>query len=302
MLRGLKSAEVDADGPPFKEMRAKMERVTKLAKGSAALRALVTSAFVAGMFCASPAFCQDAAPIAQNPTAQSAAEAKPLPPGENGMPPGESQGVRADPLEPFNSAMFKFNLKLDDWVLHPVASGYAFITPEPVRKSVGHFFNNVDVIPRLANNLFQLKMAEAGVEVARFGINSTLGVAGFFDPADAWFGLKQHDNDFGLTLRYWGAPTGPYLMLPLLGPSTIGDTVGKVADGAMNPMSYLLPWYVSFPSQAGWRIGEAVNYRSLHLNQFEEADRYAIDLYGAVQDAYLQQRDNTVKKLHEEEW
>ena len=279
-----------------------MEGVVKLAKGPAVLRALAASAMAAALLCASPALSQDAAPIAQNPTAQSAAQAKPLPPGENGSMPGESQSVTPDPFAPFNDAMFKFNLKLDDWVLHPVASGYAFIAPEPVRKSVGHFFNNVDVIPRLANNLFQLKMAEAGVEVARFGINSTLGVAGFFDPADQWFGLKQHDNDFGLTLRYWGAPTGPYVMLPFFGPSTVGDTVGKVADGFMNPMSYLLPWYVSLPAETGWRVGEAVNYRSLHLNQFEEADRYAIDLYGAVQDAYLQQRNHQVKELHEEEW
>jgi phospholipid-binding lipoprotein MlaA len=295
-------AEVVADGPPFKEMKVKMERAAKPAQGPAMLRTLVASAIVAGLFSAAPAFSQDAAPISQNPTAQQAAQVKPLPPGDGGTPPGEGGGVRADPLEPFNSAMFTFNLKLDDWVLHPVASGYAFIAPEPVRKSVGNFFNNVDVIPRFANNLFQLKLAEAGVEVARFGINSTVGVAGFFDPAEAWFGLKQHDNDFGLTLRYWGAPTGPYVMLPFLGPSTVGDTVGKFADGAMNPMDYLLPWYVYIPANAGWRIGEAVNYRSMHLNQFEEADRYAIDLYGAVQDAYLQDRDNQVKKLHEEEW
>jgi phospholipid-binding lipoprotein MlaA len=279
-----------------------MER-PKLARTPSVLRALVAAAFVTGFGFASPAFSQDAAPIAQNPTAQQAAQAKPLPPGENQPLPGENNNqVTPDPLNGFNEAMFTFNLKLDDWVLHPVASGWAYITPEPVRTSVGHFFDNVDVIPRLANNLFQLKMAEAGVELARFGINSTLGVAGFFDPAGAWFGLQQHDNDFGLTLRYWGAPTGPYLMLPFFGPSTIGDTVGKVADGAMNPMSYLLPWYVSLSAETGWRLGEAINYRSQHLNMFEEADRYAIDLYGAVQDAYLQTREHEVKQLHEEEW
>jgi phospholipid-binding lipoprotein MlaA len=280
-----------------------MER-PKLARTPSVLHALVAAAFVTGFCYVSPAFSQDVAPMAQNPTAQQAAQAKPLPPGENGQAlPGENNNqVTPDPLNGFNEAMFTFNLKLDDWVLHPVASGWAYITPEPVRTSVGHFFDNVDVIPRFANNLFQLKMAEAGVELARFGINSTLGVAGFFDPADSWFGLKQHDNDFGLTLRYWGAPTGPYLMLPFFGPSTVGDTVGKVADGAMNPMSYLLPWYVSLSAETGWRLGEAINYRSQHLNMFEEADRYAIDLYGAVQDAYLQQRDHQVKVLHEEEW
>ena len=202
----------------------------------------------------------------------------------------------------FNEPMFTFNLKLDDWVLRPVASGYASIAPTPVRESVGRFFDNARVIPRFANNLFQLKLAEAGTEVARFGVNTTLGVAGLFDPADKWFGLKEHPNDFGLTIRYYGLPTGPYVMLPFFGPSTIGDTVGLVADGAMDPISYFVPLWVSVTVAGGRGAVEAVNYRSLNLNQFEEADRYAIDLYGAVQDAYLQTRDHEVKKLHEEDW
>ena len=172
-----------------------------------------------------------------------------------------------------------------------------------MRESVGRFFDNARVIPRFANNLFQLKLVEAGGEVARFGINSTIGVAGFFDPADELFGLEKHPNDFGLTIRYYNIPTGPYVMLPFFGPSTIGDTVGLVADGAMNPMR--LPAFRGGSRSSvatGQRAVEAVNYRSLHMNQFEEADRYAIDLYGAVQDAYLQTRDHEVKKLHEEQW
>jgi phospholipid-binding lipoprotein MlaA len=262
---------------------------------TAALRMLAVS-MVAGLLAAAPALAQNAAPITQNPPGESAAlqGANEPPP-----PPGEQQGVYSDPLAPFNEAMFTFNLKLDDWVLHPVASGYAFIAPVPVRESVKRFFDNVDVIPRFANNLFQLRLPEAGEEVARFGINTTLGVAGFFDPADAWFGLKEHPDDFGLTLRYYGVPTGSYVMLPFIGPSTLGDTVGLAVDGAMNPMSYLVPWYVSLSAGAGQRLGEAVNYRSLHLDQFEQADRYAVDLYGAVQDAYLQTRVHQVKELKE---
>lgn len=224
------------------------------------------------------------------------------PPSSSQPPPGENQGVTPDPFSGFNEPMFTFNLKLDDWVLHPIASGYASIAPTPVRESVGRFFDNVRVIPRFANNLFQLKLIEASGEVARFGINSTIGLAGFFDPADLWFGLKEHPNDFGLTIRYYDIPTGPYIMWPFLGPSTVGDTVGMVADGAMDPMNYLVPTWVSVTVSAGQRAVEAVNYRSLHLNQFEEADRYAIDLYGAVQDAYLQTRAHNVKELHEEEW
>jgi phospholipid-binding lipoprotein MlaA len=210
---------------------------------------------------------------------------------------GSLEAQESDPLEPVNSAMFTFNLKVDDYVLHPVAGGYAKVIPEGGREAIGRALDNVRVLPRFANNLFQLRIPEAGGEVARFGINTTVGLLGFFDPADKWFGLKEHPDDFGLTLRYYGAPTGPYLMLPFFGPSTIGDTVGLVADGFMNPLSYFVPWYVSLAADGGQAIVQAVNYRSLHLDMFEQADRYAIDLYGAVQDAYIQARDNRVKEL-----
>ncbi|MHB8381446.1 MAG: MlaA family lipoprotein [Candidatus Binataceae bacterium] len=268
-----------------------MRSVRKSAAISRMVVAVAATAIAACLMPAVPAMAQDIAPLSTNPERQGVVQQA------QETPPGEDQGVYSDPLAPFNESMLTFNLKLDDWILRPVASGYAFIAPDAVRESVGRFFNNVNVIPRFANNLFQLRFAEAGGEVARFGINSTLGVAGFFDPADKWFGLKQHDDDFGLTLRYYGAPTGPYVMLPFFGPSTIGDTVGLVVDGAMNPISYLVPWYVYIPVDVGWRVGEAVNYRSLHLNQFEEADRYAVDLYGAVQDAYLQTRVHETKEL-----
>jgi phospholipid-binding lipoprotein MlaA len=202
----------------------------------------------------------------------------------------EGQQTISDPMSGFNEAMFWFNRKLDDYALRPVATGYSYIAPVPVRQSVGNFFNNIGFIPRVANNLFQLRPVAASGELGRFGINTTLGVAGFFDVADSWFGMKQQYQDFGLTLGHYGMGTGPYLMLPFFGPSSIRDGVGLAVDGAMNPMSYLLPFIVSFSATAGWRVGEAVNYRSLNLELFQDADRYAIDLYGAVQDAYLQRR------------
>ena len=195
-----------------------------------------------------------------------------------------TQGVESDPLEPFNSAMFTFNLKVDDYVLHPVASGYAKVVPLGGREAINRALDNLRVLPRFANNLFQLRIPQAGSEVARFGINTSVGLLGFFDPAGKYLGLKEHPDDFGLTMRYYGAPTGPYLMLPFFGPSTIGDTVGRVADGFMYPLPYFVPWYVSLPAEGGEDAADAVSYRSLHLDQFEQADRYAIDLYGAVQD------------------
>jgi phospholipid-binding lipoprotein MlaA len=272
------------------QMKSGSKHIEKIS----ALWTMSASSVLAIILFATPALSANAAPTSMNPAAQSAASSQ--------TPPGESQVVTPDPLAGFNEPMFTFNLKLDDWVLRPVASGYASIAPTPVRESVGRFFDNARVIPRFANNLFQLKLAEAGGEVARFGVNTTLGVAGLFDPADSWFGLKEHPNDFGLTIRYYNIPTGPYVMLPFFGPSTVGDTVGMVADGAMDPISYFVPLWVSVTVAGGRRAVEAVNYRSLNLNQFEEADRYAIDLYGAVQDAYLQTRDHEVKNLHQEQW
>jgi phospholipid-binding lipoprotein MlaA len=247
---------------------------------------------------AATASAQDIAPLSNNPVSQGAVV------GAENAPPGENQAVYSDPLAPFNETMFSVNLKLDDWILRPVASGYSFIAPQPVREHVSKFFDNVNVIPRFANSLFQLHLAQAGTEVGRFGINSTLGLGGFFDPAGTWFGLQERPNDFGLTLRYYGVPAGTYLMLPFLGPSTVTDTFGKAADAAMNPLSYLtymtdVSWWVPFSAGAGWRLGEAVNYRSLHMDQFEEADRYAVDLYGAVQDFYLQTREHQVRELRQ---
>ena len=256
---------------------------------------MLASSLLAVVSFATPALSQGAALEAPTPAPAVAGAAQP-PPGEN------NQGGYADPLSGFNEPMFTFNLKLDDWVLRPVASGYAVIAPQPVRESVGRFFDNVRVIPRFANNLFQLKLAEAGGEVARFGINTTVGLAGLFDPADLWFGLKEHPDDFGLTIRYYDIPTGPYVMLPFLDLRRLATRSAWSPTVRWTRSSYLVPLWVSVTVAAGQRAVEAINYRSLHLNQFEEADRYAIDLYGAVQDAYLQTRAHEVKKLHEEQW
>jgi phospholipid-binding lipoprotein MlaA len=203
--------------------------------------------------------------------------------------PGEEVSQEPDDrLEPFNQAMFTFNRKADDWVLHPVAAKWARVMPQPARASVSRFFKNVGVIPRFANDLFQLQFKQGGTEVARFGINSTLGVAGLFDPADEWFGLKQEDNDFGLTLAKYGVGEGPYVVLPLLGPSTVRDALGGFADGAMNPVNYVVSGAPLYEAVA--KAFAAVNARSESLGTFDDVDRYSIDFYGAVQDAYLQRR------------
>lgn len=256
------------------------------------LTLLAVAVLAVGLVCPARASAQ------QSAAAQSASQPPALP-GEPPPLPGEGGGPYPDPLAPFNEAMFHFNLDLDQWIVTPVAKGYAYVLPAPVRTSVGNFFKNVNFLPRFANNLFQLRFEPAGTELARFGINTTLGIGGFFDVANSWFGLKPQPDDFGLTLGHYGVYSGPYIMLPFLGPSTVRDTVGMVADGMMNPMAWLLPWYVTTAANAGSSAITAVNYRSFHPDQFEEADRYAVDLYGAVQDAYMQTRAADLKRINQ---
>src|SRR6202790_4891244 len=192
--------------------------------------------------------------------------------------------------------MLAFDRKADDWVLHTAATGYSHVVPQPARASIGRFFQNVGVIPRFSNDVFQGRFKQAGVETARFATSSTLGVGGLFDPADEWFGLKQEPNDFGLTLAKYGVKEGPYLVLPLLGPSTVRDALGKVVDGAMNPVAYTAPSSAIFYEMAANGLA-AVNARSENLKMFDDVDLYSVDLYVAVQDAYLERRQQQEDKV-----
>jgi phospholipid-binding lipoprotein MlaA len=265
----------------------------------AAVRSLACALLALPLVLAAPTFTADASPEAPPVSGETGGSAPDEPPLD--IPPGEAgYGVHSDPLAWFNEPMFTFNLKLDDWVISPVARGYAFVAPDPVREAVGRFFDNARIIPRVANNALQLRLLATGTELARFGVNSTVGLLGFFDPAQHWFGLNPEPNDFGLTLRRYGVPGGYYLMIPFFGPSTLTDAVGLAADASMDPLWYFVPVYVSVARSAGQFTGEAVNYRSLHLDQFAEVDRYAVDLYGAVQDAYIQTREHRIRQLRGE--
>src|SRR5262245_25204625 len=201
-----------------------------------------------------------------------------------------------DTLEWFNQPVFEFNLKLDEYALRPVATVYDRVMPDAAQRGVQRFFKNLGVVERFANNLFQGKFPQAGQEVGRFAINTTLGGVGLFDVADQWFGLKESPEDFGQTLAVYGVSSGPYLVLPFYGPSTVRDTVGMAVDSAMNPMNYLLTTVQVIAIRGGLTLVNAVNYRSLNLQFFEDVDRYAVDLYGAVQDGYLQRREKAIEE------
>lgn len=138
---------------------------------------------------------------------------------------GPSDGGYADPLEPYNRAMFQFNEQVDQAVLKPAARGYQAVVPARVRKSVGNFFLNLNEPTTIVNDVLQGKLSQAAHDTMRFVINSTFGLLGLFDLATP-MGMERHQEDFGQTFQVWGIGSGPYLVLPLWGPSTLTDGVG----------------------------------------------------------------------------
>lgn len=198
----------------------------------------------------------------------------------------------ADPLEPVNRFFFEFNDRLYFWVLKPVATGYSNLLAEDVRMSIRDFFHNLLAPVRVVNNLLQGKVANSATELGRFAINSTLGVAGFGDPAKNEFGLERKEEDLGQTLGVYGADEGLYICWPILGPSSLRDTVGLVGDSFLNPLAYLMA--SDFGAGAGAYGGREVNSTSLTLGDYEEFKEAAFDPYLAVRDAYQQYRRNKV--------
>jgi phospholipid-binding lipoprotein MlaA len=198
-----------------------------------------------------------------------------------------------DPWEPFNEKMFWFNREvLDRFVLKPVATAWDFVLPTPVQKGVHNVFDNLAVVRRVVNNALQLKFAGAAKEAARFTINSTIGIVGFFDVAKEGFGIEQSDQDMGLTLGVWGIGPGPFLILPFLPPLTVRDGIGFAVDTAMTPYIYFVPWYGTL----GMTATNMVNERSLNLDSFERVAESTVDLYGAVRNAYLQKRAAQIRQ------
>jgi phospholipid-binding lipoprotein MlaA len=135
----------------------------------------------------------------------------------------------ADPWEGFNRNMYRFNFYFDTYLFLPVVNGYEFVTPTFVQERISSFYNNIGEVKNLTNSLFQLKGTESATTLGRFLTNSTIGLGGLFDPATS-FGLERHDQDFGKTLGYWGSDSGPYLVLPIFGPSSVRDTGGLIVD------------------------------------------------------------------------
>ncbi|MFP4573639.1 MAG: VacJ family lipoprotein [Desulfobacterales bacterium] len=197
-----------------------------------------------------------------------------------------------DPLAGYNRFMTKVNDRVYFWILKPAASGYAAVTPGFVRKSVNRFFKNLSYPVRFVNNVLQLKLKKAGVETARFAINSTVGIAGLGDPANRWFDLEAYPEDFGQTLGVYGVGEGFHLVLPLLGPSNLRDAFAIIPDRFLKPLYYVEP------AETGIALGiyDRVNYTSLHLGEYESLKKDAVDWYIFLRNAY---ESNRKKKIEE---
>ncbi len=195
-----------------------------------------------------------------------------------------------DPLEVPNRLIFAFNRALDIFVIRPVAVTYDFWVPDKVRESVGNFLRNLSTPMILANDLLQGEGERAGITASRFVINSTAGILGLFDVAED-MGYPRHSEDFGQTLGSYGMGEGIYVVLPLLGPSSARDGVGKVVDIFLDPVTYLAPQNVAL----GRTVADGVQLRSENIEILDELERDSIDFYARIRSLYRQNRENEIR-------
>ena len=217
-------------------------------------------------------------------------------------PTGDAVEEEYDPWERFNEKMFEVNRWLDRYMLKPVAKMYNVVMPDPVQVMISNGYDNIQFVPRMVNSLLQGKFEGAGRELARFLLNSTLGIGGLFDVARMETepvagmkvpGMEKSREDFGQTLGFYGVGPGPYLVLPLMEPLTVRDGIGKGVDGFMQPLSYIVPF---FWTGLALKVGETVNDRSLNLELFQGFEESVIDLYSAVRHGYLKRRERLIKE------
>ena len=204
----------------------------------------------------------------------------------------QSQVTISDPLESSNRLMFGINDRLYFWVAKPVIQTYEKIVPRPARVGIGNFFENITTPARFANCLLQGKCPQADRELRRFGINTTVGILGFGDPArDRWH-LVPAREDLGQTLAIHGFGDGFYVVWPLLGPSTLRDSVGMVGDSFLNPIRYVEPSEVSI----GISAFDTTNDGSFHIGEYETFKSASVEPYVAMRGAYIQYRSKQIKE------
>lgn len=194
------------------------------------------------------------------------------------------EGKENDPFEPVNRKIFQFNNAVDSAVLKPVSEFYSVVAPDPVERGVRNFFANIGEVRNATNNLFQAKWRATASSSGRFLINSTVGVAGLFDVA-RHIGLPAVREDFGQTLGYWGVPSGPYLVIPLFGPSSVRDSSGKLADFWLSPLRYT---ELTIEQRTGLVALDGVQTRADLLSS---DNLFTGDSYLIIREAYLSKQE-----------
>ena len=206
-----------------------------------------------------------------------------------------------DPWQPFNEVMFSFNHDvLDRWLVKPVATVWEMAIPIPARRSLARLIDNLDLPRRLVNNTLQLRPAGVARELTRFVVNTSVGVGGLFDVASVLH-IEQSDADGGQTLALYGVAPGPYLVLPTMPPLTVRDAIGRTADGFLDPLGYVLPFFANRIRS----VVSAVNERSFNLELYANVEDSVLDLYSAARNGYLQRRESIVLRARvdrREQW
>ena len=200
-----------------------------------------------------------------------------------------AEGNPNDPYEGFNRTMFDIHEVVDRFVAKPVAQAYDKVSPLPVKAGVGNFFGNVGELWIGANNAMQGKFADAGVDIGRLLIDSTIGIFGLFDVASE-LGFEKHEEDFGQTMAVWGVGAGGYLFWPVIGPRTVRDTAGWAVDSYVDPVGYIQ----TVSSRNGMAALRLVDVRASLLPADKVIEEAAIDKYDYIRSAYLQRRRNVI--------
>lgn len=191
---------------------------------------------------------------------------------------------KADPYEDVNRSIFDFNKSMDEYITEPISDAYLWVTPQFVRTGVANFFNNLKDINVVLNDMMQGKIEQGAEDGGRFLVNTTVGLAGLLDVATE-MGLEKHEEDFAQTLAVWGVPVGPYLVLPVLGPTTARGIPGAIFDTAANPASY-----VGIPVQ----LVQMLNARASAQGGLNFIDEAALDPYVFTRESFLQYREHMV--------
>ena len=212
-------------------------------------------------------------------------------------------------FEGASRAFFKFNMALDDIILEPLAKGYNKL-PSPVRTGTSNFTSNLATLMSIPNNILQGNLKQLGHSVGSFTVNTTVGILGFLNPAEK-IGLKPHKEDVGQTLGSYGIGTGCYFVLPVLGPTTVRDSIGLFADTFVDPFAHITLREKELFSASGnsldyysVKITEGIDFRADNDKNFESLEKNSLDLYSSLKSVYLQDRENKIKNSidDQDEW